>query len=148
MEQINSGCGRDRTCNPNHVKEVEAPEIAEFKGSGGTNFGRESRNVPLMFAFLGSVNGRALPLLRKALNKLHAPDLGKRNEQLVDRLQNYCTHQHDYYGQRRDEKCCRLSTFIESPPRKDDADPPEPAGDGENEKSFFREDNRRPIASL
>jgi hypothetical protein len=58
---------RDRTCDPYHVKEVRASEIADFIGIDGTKNGGKGRHVPLMFAFSGSLNQRAIPRLRRAL---------------------------------------------------------------------------------
>ncbi|MGC1844587.1 MAG: hypothetical protein WA730_19700, partial [Pseudolabrys sp.] len=55
------GRDRDRTCDPYHVKEDRAPEVAVFMGKNGTKNGGESRHVPPMFTFSGSLNLRALP---------------------------------------------------------------------------------------
>jgi hypothetical protein len=57
----NGGCDRDRTCDPYHVNEARAPEIVDFIGNNGTKNGGESRHVPPMFSFSGSMNLRALP---------------------------------------------------------------------------------------
>jgi len=64
METFDGGCDRDRTCDPYHVKEVRGPEIAASYGIYGMKNGNNSRDVPLMFAFSGSANLRALPKFR------------------------------------------------------------------------------------
>jgi hypothetical protein len=48
-------------CDPYHVNEARPAEIADFIGMGGMKNGGKSRLVPLMFAFSGSANLRALP---------------------------------------------------------------------------------------
>jgi hypothetical protein len=60
-EIFDGGCDRDRTCDPYHVKEVRGPKIADLYGICGMKNGNNSRDVPLMFAFSGSANLRALP---------------------------------------------------------------------------------------
>jgi hypothetical protein len=63
---VNGGRDRDRTCDPYHVKEARASEIADFIGINGTKNGGKGRHVPLMFAFSGSLNLGALPKNKKA----------------------------------------------------------------------------------
>jgi hypothetical protein len=66
MARLSGGRDRDRTCDPYHVKEARASEIADFIGINGTKNGGKGRHVPLMFAFSGSLNLGALPKNKKA----------------------------------------------------------------------------------
>jgi hypothetical protein len=66
IETFDGGRDRDRTCDPYHVKEARPAEIADFIGIDGTKNGGESRHVPPMFSFSGSLNLGALPKKQKS----------------------------------------------------------------------------------